>query len=216
MFRYMWSECAPTRRLLPTLPSLAGWRGECGERGTCAQFLSSPLAAAQVEACLEGHAAAAGSRWRCWLSQECPAPSLSRVLCCRLCLTFAHTHKFAEGKTQAWKEVALHSPPSAGPAGPAGTGGAPTAAAELLYYSAASHYIRALARACICVVSECAPTRRVLSTSSFLAGWLGDRLAEGWLEKRDRVRQAPPALAAAQVEAWLEEHAAAAGSGGSC
>ena len=32
-------------------------------------------------------AAAAGSGWTCWLSQERSAPSPSRVLCCRLCLT---------------------------------------------------------------------------------------------------------------------------------
>ena len=31
------SECAPSRRLLPTSPSLAGWPGRSGERGTCAR-----------------------------------------------------------------------------------------------------------------------------------------------------------------------------------
>ena len=34
-------------------------------------------------------AAAAGSCWTCWRYQECSAPSPSRVLCCRLCLTLA-------------------------------------------------------------------------------------------------------------------------------
>ena len=42
------------------------------------------MAAAQVEAWLEGHTTAAGSGGSCWRSQECSAPSMSRVLipCC--------------------------------------------------------------------------------------------------------------------------------------
>ena len=50
-----------------------------------------------VEACLEVHAAASCSGVSCWRSQECPASSLSRVLCCRLCLTLAEIN-------QAWKQ----------------------------------------------------------------------------------------------------------------
>ena len=53
------------------------------------------------------------------------------------------------------------------------TGGAPIAAAERLCCWIASHYIRAIARACIYVVLECAPTRRVHSNSPSLAGRLG-------------------------------------------
>ena len=103
------SECVLTGRVLSTSPSLPGWLGGCWERGTGA----GALAAAQVEAWLAGHAAAAGSGESSWLSQECSAPSLSQVICCRLCLTFAR-------KNQAWNKVALHSPPSAGPAGQTG------------------------------------------------------------------------------------------------
>ena len=51
---YVVSECAPTRRLPPTSPSLAGWPGGCGEEGPALLFLSSPLAAARVEAQMEG------------------------------------------------------------------------------------------------------------------------------------------------------------------
>ena len=60
---------------IQTVP--AGW-GVAGKE----QPTQSALAAAQVEACLEGHAGAAGSGWSCWRSQECSAVSLSRVLCC--------------------------------------------------------------------------------------------------------------------------------------
>ena len=62
----------------------------------------------------------------------------------------------------------------AGWPGGSGTGGAPTAEAERLCWWTASHYFRALARARVHVVSECVPTRSVLSTSPSLAGWLGD------------------------------------------
>ena len=75
-------------------------------------------------------------QWTCWLSQERSASSPSRVLCYRLRLTSQ------EKKNQAWKEVALHPPLSAGPAGSwpygSGTGGAPAAmpfAANALYAS---------------------------------------------------------------------------------
>ena len=52
-------------------------------------------------------AAAAGSCWTCWRSQECSAPSPFRVLCCRLCLTYTHTHKNRHGKK--WPDT-LRSP----------------------------------------------------------------------------------------------------------
>ena len=55
------------------------------------------------------------------------------------------------------------------------------------------------------MVSECVQTRRVLPTSQSLAGWLGAAEKEG---------QVQPALAAAQVEACLEGHAAATCSAG--
>ena len=104
------AERALTRRLPPTLPSLAAGRGGAGKEGPALLFLSPPLAAARV---VGRTAAAAGSCWTCWLSQERSAPSPSWVLCCRLCLT-AQGRK--REKTEAWKEVALHPPRSAGPA----------------------------------------------------------------------------------------------------
>ena len=79
-------------------------------------------------------------------------------------------------------------------AGGSGAGGAPSAEAERLCCGTASRYIRALALVGIYVVSEGAPTRRVISTSPSLAGWPGVTRKEG---------PAPPALAAAQEEAWL-------------
>ena len=60
------SECAPTRRLPPTSPSLPADGGLAGRT-----------------------AAAAGPCWTCRLPQEYSALSPSRVLRCRLCLTFA-------------------------------------------------------------------------------------------------------------------------------
>ena len=68
----------------PAGRGLPGW-----ERGPA----PPALAAAQVEAWLEGHAAA-GSDGPCRRFQECSAPSPSRVLSCRLChgLTFAESN----------------------------------------------------------------------------------------------------------------------------
>ena len=51
--------------------------------------VASALAAAQVEAWVEGHLAAAGSCWTCWQSQERSVPSPSRVVRGRICLTLA-------------------------------------------------------------------------------------------------------------------------------
>ena len=85
------SECAPTRGLPPTSPSLAGWPGGCWEEGPALLFLSLPLAAARAEAQLEGLLlllALAGPAGRSsWRSQERSAPPPSWVLCCLLCLT---------------------------------------------------------------------------------------------------------------------------------
>ena len=106
---YLW--CQSLRRLSPTSPSLAGLAGGCGERGTCAAVSIIPLGSCSGGGLAGRTAAAAGSGWTCWLSQECSAPSLSRVLCCPLCLT-------SQGKTnQVWKEMALRPPLSDGPAG---------------------------------------------------------------------------------------------------
>ena len=70
-------------------------------------------------------AAAACSCWTCWRSQECSAPSLSRVICCRPCLTFT-------GKKRIGIERSGPTPSAfrrASWPGGSGTGGAPTAAA---------------------------------------------------------------------------------------
>ena len=69
--------CVLPRRYWP-----AGW-GAAGKEVP----VPPALAAAEAEACLEGHSAAAGSGGSCWRSQECFAPSPSRALRCRLCLT---------------------------------------------------------------------------------------------------------------------------------
>ena len=110
-------------------------------------------------------AAAAGSCWTCWRSQECSAPSPSRVLCCRLCLTLTE-----KKKKQAWKEVARHPPLSAGPACLAG------AAQEehllLLRKATADGLLLEHMYVLVCIythlVSECAPTRRLSPTSPSL------------------------------------------------
>ena len=78
-------------------------------------------------------------------------------------------------KKQAWKEVALHPPLSAGPADPAG------AAQEehLLLLRIANapgqmqEHIYVFLCVCVYVVSEFAPTRRLRPTSPSLAGWPG-------------------------------------------
>ena len=76
---YLVAECAPTRRLPPTSPSLAGWPGGCGERGTCAAVSIIPLGSCSGGGLAGRTAAAAGFGWTCWRSQECSAPS--RNLC---------------------------------------------------------------------------------------------------------------------------------------
>ena len=85
---YICSLRMPADSTTPTLLSLGGWPGGCWERGTCAALSIIPLGSSGG-GWAGRTAAAVGSRWTCWLSQECPAQPLSRVLCCRLCQTFA-------------------------------------------------------------------------------------------------------------------------------
>ena len=120
-------------------------------------------------------ASAAGSCWTCWGSQECSAPSPSRVLCGRLCLTYSVLHMKKNEKEKAWKEVARHPPHFAWPACPAG------AAQEerlLLLRKATTaglvlEHMYVLVCICVHLVSERAPTRRLPPTSPSLAGWPG-------------------------------------------
>ena len=58
------------------------------ERGTCSAFPIIFLGSCSDGGLAGRTAAAAGSCWACWRSQECSAPSPSRVLCSRLCLIF--------------------------------------------------------------------------------------------------------------------------------
>ena len=89
----MWSQIV--RRLDDSLLLLAEGGG-AGKEGPVLLFLSSPFRLDSYSGRgLAGRTAAAGSRWNCWRSEECPAPLPSLVLCCRLCLTLA------EDKTQA-------------------------------------------------------------------------------------------------------------------
>ena len=95
--------------------------GRASGQGVC---FSAPLATnlgpgpeavegAQVEAWLEEPAAAFGSGGSCWRSQECFDPSLSRMLCRRLCLTFA------EKKTPGMERIGPTPTAFDRPAGPA-------------------------------------------------------------------------------------------------
>ena len=120
-----------------------------------------------------------------------------RVFCCRLCLIFAEEEK------QAWKEVARHSPLSAGPAGPAGA--AQEEQLPGLCCWTASPIIRALPRVCTYVVSE---YDSMTPGPSYLA--VAGRLA------RRQARKVVPALQLLRWGAWLDGRAAAAGSRGSC
>ena len=156
---YLWPQKVrrPHDSFLPCHLWLAS-RGGAGQKGPF------PLAAARVEAQLEGLLG-----WTCWLSQERSAPSRSRVLCCRLCLTWQPEEK----RKKAWKEVALHPPLSAGPADPVGA--AQKEHLLLLRITTASGLLLDIHSFgfCICIllVSEGAPTRRLPPTSPSLAGW---------------------------------------------
>ena len=75
------SDCAQTRLNPSTSLSLAGWPLGCWERGTGVAAIIISLdsyTGGGPEACLEGHAAAAGSCRTCCRSQESSAPSPSR------------------------------------------------------------------------------------------------------------------------------------------
>ena len=96
----MWSQ--NVRRLDVTLLPRSPWPADrCWESGT---------GAAQVEAWLEEHTAAAGSDGSCWRMLYSVAVSVVML----------PTVSDPCSKNQAWKEVARHPPLSAGPAGPAG------------------------------------------------------------------------------------------------
>ena len=73
------SECAPTRRLLPTSPSLAGWPWGCKKKMDLRGCFYHPPW--QLLGLAGRTAAVDSSGWTRWLSQECSAPSPSRVLC---------------------------------------------------------------------------------------------------------------------------------------
>ena len=84
---YMWPQNVQQRRLDVTLVQCNPWQagqGGAWKEEPALQFLFSLLAAAEVEAWLEGlllGLALAGPAGQCWLSQECPAPLLSRLYC---------------------------------------------------------------------------------------------------------------------------------------
>ena len=171
IYIYLVSESAPTQRLPPTSPSLAGWPGGCRERGTCEAVSIIPLGSCSGGGLAGRTAAAAGSGWTCWRSQECSAPSLSRVICCRLCLTF--TGKKDEKKTGMERSsptpstLCLASLP-----GGSGTVGAPTATAEShCCWTAAGTYIRAGLYLFTFGLRTC--TARLPPTLQSLAGWRG-------------------------------------------
>ena len=113
---YAVSRCALTRRLPPSSPSLAGG---AGNRDPLCCFYHPPWQL--LGGGLAGRAAgAAGSGWTRWLSQERPAPSPSRVLCCRLCglcLTSQEKKRNRHGKK--WPYF-LRFPPGRLAAGPTG------------------------------------------------------------------------------------------------
>ena len=89
----------------------AGRAGRVRGKGTCAAVSTILRGSCSGGGFAGRTATAAGSGWTCWRSQECSAQSLSRVLCCTLCLTSK------EKKSQAWKEVALHPQHFSWPAG---------------------------------------------------------------------------------------------------
>ena len=89
---------------------LAG--GRAGKEGPALLLPSSALAAAEVEAWLEGRAAAAGSRGCC-----CAVLAISRMLCSvAVSADMWQTVSDLRRKRQAWKEVARHPPFSHRPA----------------------------------------------------------------------------------------------------
>ena len=77
-------------------------------RGTRAAVSIIPLGSCSCGGSAGRTAAAAGSGWTCWLSQERSAPPPSRVLCCRLCLTSQGKKKSRHGKK--WPYTLLFPP----------------------------------------------------------------------------------------------------------
>ena len=111
-FTYEVSQWVSTRRVpLPRRLWPAG-RGRAGKEGPALLLPSSALAAAEVEAWLEGRAAAAGSRGCC-----CAVLAISRMLCSvAVSADMWQTVSDLRRKRQAWKEVARHPPFSHRPA----------------------------------------------------------------------------------------------------
>ena len=100
--------------------SARSWSGCCYYRTGCGLRLPS---CRQMEAWLKRHAAAADSRGFCWRSQECFAPSPSRVICCRL----PDLRRIKSGMERSDPTPTAFRWPCG-----SGTGGAPAAAAERL------------------------------------------------------------------------------------
>ena len=137
------------RILFPSRPLLRAWVGGVGggaRLGTKSLLPCASRHRLRADGGLaRSTAAAAGSCWTCWRSQECSALSPSRLLCCRLCLS---------QKKKSGMERSGPTPSDfhrAGWPGGSCTGGVPTAAAERrLCCWTASHYICAL-----CADSTC-------------------------------------------------------------
>ena len=178
-----------------TTPSYFAWsagRGAAGKEGPALQLLSPPLAAALVEAWLEG-----------LLPQVCLArPAL-------LAISMLQTvPDLRRRKTQAWKEVALRSPLSARFAGPAGAAQKPgrstyweaTPTVERLRrrWNCISLHSRACTCRYICGLRMCADSK----CPSYVAvsGQTAGGAAAGGAGKEG---PAPPALAAALAETCL-------------
>ena len=198
---YIWSQ--KVLRLNDSLLPRRHWRagrGGAGKEGPVRLFLSSPLAAARVEAWLEG--------LLLLLALAGPAGDLKNALLRRRlgCLlpTVPDPHRKKKKKKQTWKEVARHPPLSAGPACPARVAQEEhlmllrkaTAAGLLL------EHMYVLVCICIYLVSERAPTRRLPPTSGVA---VSGGLAGGATGKEGpALLFLSSPLAAAQVEAWLE------------
>ena len=157
------------------------------------QLLSSPLAAAQAEAWLEG--------LLLLLALAGPAVVLNNALLRRhlwCCVAYCALHSQKREKiNQAWKEGALHPPLSSRLAGKAGA--AQEEPLLLLWKaSAVGQHHATFARLC---VSEYMCSQNVLQLDvSFRPRHLWPA---GWAGKEE---QAPSALAAAQVDTGLEGH----------
>ena len=76
------AERAPTRRLPLTSPSLAGWQGGCGERGTCTAVSIIPLGSCSGGSLAGRTAASASSCWACWRYKNALLRLKNALLCC--------------------------------------------------------------------------------------------------------------------------------------